>query len=911
MGLKEKIALSAAIVSAIGVIATITIFIISNRISNRKSFIESFDKIYTKVFSLKKDIENTLGLEFHFELDEILNNKTIEVKVLEYLTNIENISMLIIDKVSLYKNLFNKTASLALYKRMLCLVPYVFYKQKEQNNKQLFSNYMSLIALLEESKLSIIQHPKIYSGIRCSDIEFDFSYFDNRICLFDSKKRKAYSDYRANQNYNCSDFTSFYADSFAYINKKYQFDYQIVLYNQKKAFELDPNVRKHVICYNEESLLTILNDKILMKDIIKEANVDIPKYSIINGCQISTEMVSKLFNNSKVVIQNTHGGGGIGTYLLNVCDINNHLEKFNPMRRFIVSEYIENSVSVNVHVIISKTCNVVTPGSVQIIEIIDNQFNYRGADFVSFRDIPMITRENIRKMSVSICNVLRDKGYRGIAGIDFIIDKNGKVYCSEINPRYQSSTIIISKYLKESCSFSKNDLVSPDTSVFEINSHAFDDINKNCISYYDEINYSCYFYYNDVGQSIENIEEKIKIIKEIKHNNNESNLKIVSLKTDGLKNFNEHLINDRSYLFRVIYGNKITEISSDNKLWINNNIRFENAPKTDLELKIALVNQGVRIDKNINFKKAVFSGVDFYIPSKALYINAPVHVGLSELSPFEIKRNNNSYNLYYYKTLLCDIIVEQNYSNLFKANAKLNDILYISSDRIRIKPINGCDYKSNNEGCKFCELRYSKEHYNLNDIEKAIEESKKLEFDHILIGGGTDLSENSLKNLCEIVKLVKSNYPEKNISIMSIPISIYGLRMLKDLGVSEVAFNIEVYDERIAFEYMPGKRNHNFDVYYNSLKDAVSIFGRNNVRSAFVVGLESTDSLLEGIKKICEIGVLPCLSIYRCINNSLKQLNPSNEYLNDVYSQVLSITNTYGLEIGPRCKACQNNMLVV
>ena len=54
MGLKEKIALIATIVSAIGAIATITIFIISNRISNRKNFIEAFDKIYTKVFSLKK-----------------------------------------------------------------------------------------------------------------------------------------------------------------------------------------------------------------------------------------------------------------------------------------------------------------------------------------------------------------------------------------------------------------------------------------------------------------------------------------------------------------------------------------------------------------------------------------------------------------------------------------------------------------------------------------------------------------------------------------------------------------------------------------------------------------------------------------------------------------------------------------
>jgi hypothetical protein len=250
---------------------------------------------------------------------------------------------------------------------------------------------------------------------------------------------------------------------------------------------------------------------------------------------------------------------------------------------------------------------------------------------------------------------------------------------------------------------------------------------------------------------------------------------------------------------------------------------------------------------------------------------------------------------------------------MFKSstNPKLKDILYISSDRIRIKPINGCDFKSNGEGCKFCELRFSKVHYSLNDIENAIKESKKLVFNHILIGGGTDLSKESWNKLAEIIKLVKMHYPEKSISLMSIPVPVERLKTLKDLGVSEVVFNIEIYDEKTASEYMPGKRNCNFDSYYNTLKEAVSVFGCGNVRSAFIVGLESTNSLLEGVMKICDIGVLPCLSIYRCTSNNLNKLNPTNEYLNIIYTRVLEITKATGLEIGPKCRACQNNMLVI
>ena len=247
MGTGEVIALIAAILSGAGVAATIVIFVIFNRITNKKTFVEAFDKIYNKVFSLRKDIEKSLDIEFHFELDEILTNKSIENKVLEHLTSIENISMLIIDKINIYKKLFDKTASIALYKRMLCLTPYIFYKQKEQSNHQLFSNYLTLIELIEKTKASNNYSLKIYSGIRCSDIEYDSLYFSNRVCLFDAKKRQSYTNYRANQNYNRSDFTKYFATTFDYINRKYKdANYEIIFYNQKNVFELAPNIRNHV-----------------------------------------------------------------------------------------------------------------------------------------------------------------------------------------------------------------------------------------------------------------------------------------------------------------------------------------------------------------------------------------------------------------------------------------------------------------------------------------------------------------------------------------------------------------------------------------------------------------------------------------------------------------------------------------
>ena len=42
-------------------------------------------------------------------------------------------------------------------------------------------------------------------------------------------------------------------------------------------------------------------------------------------------------------------------------------------------------------------------------------------------------------------------GYRGVLGIDFILDKEGNIYFMELNPRFQASSFLISKYLEKYC----------------------------------------------------------------------------------------------------------------------------------------------------------------------------------------------------------------------------------------------------------------------------------------------------------------------------------------------------------------------------------------------------------------------------------------------------------------------------
>ena len=100
--------------------------------------------------------------------------------------------------------------------------------------------------------------------------------------------------------------------------------------------------------------------------------------------------------------------------------------------------------------------------------------------------------------------------------------------------------------------------------------------------------------------------------------------------------------------------------------------------------------------------------------------------------------------------------------------------------------------------------------------------------------------------------------------------------------------------------------------YFDAFDEAVTLWGRTgNVRTLFIAGLETKESLLQGIEAVCAHGVMPILSVFRALNNTIMEDNvpPSNEWLYDLYAKGEAICNRYNLHLGPSCPACQNNTL--
>ena len=83
-----------------------------------------------------------------------------------------------------------------------------------------------------------------------------------------------------------------------------------------------------------------------------------------------------------------------------------------------------------------------------------------------------------------------------------------------------------------------------------------------------------------------------------------------------------------------------------------------------------------------------------------------------------------------------------------------------------------------------------------------------------------------------------------------------------------------------------------------------------------MVGIDKEKELYDEITTLVGLGVLPCLSAFRALPNTLfeGQSSPSNEYLLKVYetaTELLAQMEGEIKELGPDCKDCRNNMLVL
>jgi len=214
----------------------------------------------------------------------------------------------------------------------------------------------------------------------------------------------------------------------------------------------------------------------------------------------------------------------------------------------------------------------------------------------------------------------------------------------------------------------------------------------------------------------------------------------------------------------------------------------------------------------------------------------------------------------------------------------------------------------------FCQSHHTNDpDFSLADIYKVIDEYQQtISFRHFLVGGASGSRVDEPERIKKIISYIRKT-SDKPIYLMSQPPEkLSDIKDYHDCGLSEIAFNIEIYNREIAKKLMPGKGFIPIEQYFDALEKATECFGRTgNVRSMLIVGLESEASLLDCVFKLCSTGVAPMLSAFRPMPKTILKhiIPPEVPFLKDIYFKAEKICNDFELQLGPLCPECQGNTI--
>ena len=130
--------------------------------------------------------------------------------------------------------------------------------------------------------------------------------------------------------------------------------------------------------------------------------------------------------------------------------------------------------------------------------------------------------------------------------------------------------------------------------------------------------------------------------------------------------------------------------------------------------------------------------------------------------------------------------------------------------------------------------------------------------------------DSTVERFVDVVKAVRSEYPNMPIGVEPYVSSRRHIEMLKAAGADEIKLNIETPRKDIFERVCP---DLDYDGIWGLLEDAVDVFGKGRVISNIIYGMGESDSDLEDtMEKMCSIGVIPGLRALRTNGINSEQL---------------------------------------
>jgi len=250
-------------------------------------------------------------------------------------------------------------------------------------------------------------------------------------------------------------------------------------------------------------------------------------------------------------------------------------------------------------------------------------------------------------------------------------------------------------------------------------------------------------------------------------------------------------------------------------------------------------------------------------------------------------------------------------------------IARLHSDRVLATTVvQTCARYDESERCRFCAIEESlrqgstiavKTPAQLAEVALAAHELDGIT-QMVMTTGTSTGRDRGATHLARCVRAVREVLPELPIQVQcEPPADLRAIQDLYDAGARSIGIHVESLDDDVRRRWMPGKGSVAMAEYRDAWREAVRVFGWNQVSTYLLVGLgEDPDELVEGARELIAMGVYPFVVPFRPLAGTLatdvdRVPAPPREVVYDVTSRVAAALRAAGMagtDQAAGCAAC-------
>jgi radical SAM protein (TIGR04043 family) len=185
----------------------------------------------------------------------------------------------------------------------------------------------------------------------------------------------------------------------------------------------------------------------------------------------------------------------------------------------------------------------------------------------------------------------------------------------------------------------------------------------------------------------------------------------------------------------------------------------------------------------------------------------------------------------------------------------------------------------------------------------------------VMTTGTSSGRDRGARHLARCVRAVRAAVPGLAIQVQCeppAPSDLAALRELRDAGADSIGIHVESMDDAVRARWMPGKATVPLGQYWVAWREAVRLFGRNQVSTYLLVGLgERADDLVGWAGALAREGVYPFVVPYRPLAGTLAAADgipaPDPVVVEDVTRRVAALLVGLGMRGSDQragCAAC-------